>query len=150
MMAEPSSQGISAFLRISRENGELNHGLAVSLGLADSDMWVLYILHEAKEPLTPKEMSVTWSFSKQTLHSSLFKLEKAGYLLIEMSSGNRKNKWVSLTETGEEFARTFVSPVFEAQQRAFARLAPDERNALVTLLRKHLSFVREELGKVSR
>jgi DNA-binding MarR family transcriptional regulator len=103
MMAEPSSQVISAFLRISRENGKLNHGLAVSLGLADSDMWVLYILHEAKEPLTPKEMSVTWSFSKQTLHSSLFKLEKAGYLLIEMSSENRKNRWVSLTKTGEEF-----------------------------------------------
>ncbi len=149
-MDEPSFPGLAAFWRLYRENDELYHGLAVSLGLADSDMWVLHILSEAGSPLTPATMCATWSFSKQTLHSSLVKLEKAGYLLIEASSENRKNKWVSLTEFGKQFARTNVSPVFVAQERAFSRLSPEERETLVRLSQKQLAFVREELGKHSR
>ena len=67
---------------------------------------------------------------KQTVHSALKKLEAEGYL-ARTSSADLRSKHVALTEKGEQFARTWIDRVPEAEAAALGAMPEEERAAFV-------------------
>ena len=82
--------------------------------------------------------------SKQTIHSALKQLEQGGFLQLENVPNNRKNKLVRVTSQGEQLLCQVTDPVFAMEERAFLRLSPQQRQALLDLDEALLDALRQE------
>lgn len=85
----------------------------------------------------------------QTVNSSLKKLEQQGLISLKLVAGSRKNKEVSLTEAGEQFAKTTVLPLMAAEQQSFSDLSEREQLQMLTLMQKHQDLLRMELERAA-
>ena len=128
-----------------RELDNLYHNYAKSCGLSDSTLWILYSIYEDKEIHTQKDLCESWSYSKQTVNSSMKNLIANGYIKLTALSENRKNKQKVLTESGEELVQRFIAPLMNAEQNAFSRLSSDEQNKFLKLTKKHVDLLQAEI-----
>lgn len=128
-----------------RELDNLYHNYAKSCGLSDSTLWILYSIYEDKEIHTQKDLCELWSYSKQTVNSSMKNLIANGYIKLTALSENRKNKQMILTESGEELVQRFIAPLMNAEQNAFSRLSSDEQNKFLKLTKKHVDLLQAEI-----
>lgn len=124
---------------------ELYHRLSLYYGMPDSHLWVLYSLYFGGGPCTPKELAMTWSLPKQTVHSALKALEKGGYIAMQRSEENGRNRLILLTGEGMKLAVRVIEPVIAAEERALARLGREEGRQLIGLMHKYNHVLREEL-----
>lgn len=131
--------------RLFRELDNLYHNYAKSCGLSDSTLWILYSIYEDKEIHTQKDLCESWSYSKQTVNSSMKNLIANGYIKLTALSENRKNKQMILTESGEELVQRFIAPLMNAEQNAFSRLSSDEQNKFLKLTKKHVDLLQAEI-----
>ena len=128
-----------------RELDNLYHNYAKSCGLSDSTLWILYSIYEDKEIHTQKDLCESWSYSKQTVNSSMKNLIANGYIKLTALSENRKNKQMILTESGEELVQRFIAPLMNAEQNAFSRVSSDEQNKFLKLTKKHVDLLQAEI-----
>lgn len=128
-----------------RELDNLYHNYAKSCGLSDSTLWILYSIYEDKEIHTQKDLCESWSYSKQTVNSSMKNLIANGYIKLTAFSDNRKNKQMVLTESGEKLVQRFIAPLMNAEQNAFSRLSGDEQNEFLKLTKKHVNLLQAEI-----
>ena len=83
--------------------GEINgayHDASVKMGLADSEMQILYSVHMAEGKLYPSEIARLCGMSRQTVASALRSLEREGILYLETGAG--RSRPVRLTQAGED------------------------------------------------
>lgn len=120
------SRFIREFNEADKEMNIIYHRLARHYRLSDSVFWVLYLLGEARGPMTQTKLCSALFLSKQTVNSALKKLESRGYLRMESMSGDRRNKLLSMEE------------------RAFLRLTPEERRTFLDLSHRYLNAIWEE------
>ena len=130
------SRFIREFNEADKEMNIIYHRLARHYRLSDSVFWVLYLLGEARGPMTQTKLCSALFLSKQTVNSALKKLESM--------SGDRRNKLLSLTARGEELLRLAVEPTLSMEERAFLRLTPEERRTFLDLSHRYLNAIREE------
>lgn len=130
--------------RLYCESNELYHSFAVTYGISDSVLWILYTLNQLKRPCTPKELGEMCSLSKQTVHSALQSLERDGYLSMTASPENRKSRLVELTEKGMQLTDRSIAHIVEAEVRAFSGMEASERRELLRLQEKYQNLLRAE------
>ena len=82
-------------------------------GLPECAFWILYTLRVERAPLTQSEICALQYQPKQTVHSALKRLEADGLLKLA-HGGNRKSKYVCLTEKGARLAERTVDCIAEA------------------------------------
>lgn len=127
-----------------KQNTEIYHRLARHFGLSDSAFWILYTLREAGGSVSQSQLCGELFLSKQTVHSALKQLEQGGYLQLENVPNNRKNKRVQVTPQGEQLLCQVSDPVFAMEERAFLRLSPQQRQAVLELDEALLEALRQE------
>ena len=127
-----------------KENNEIYHRLARHFGLSDTAFWILYTLREMGGSVSQSQLCGELFLSKQTLHSALKQLEQGGFLQLENLPNNRKNKLVRVTPQGEQLLCQVADPVFAMEERAFLRLSPQQRQALLELDEALLNALRQE------
>ena len=103
--------------------------------LPECAFWILYTLRVERAPLTQSEICALQHQPKQTVHSALKRLEADGLLKLA-HGGNRKSKYVCLTEKGARLAERTVDCIAEAEAEALLGLSDGEREALFSLLQK--------------
>lgn len=134
-----------AFLnQMMKEMDKIYHIYARQHGLSDTHLWLMYSLYEG-EAGTQREICSAWHYPPQTINSALKSLERRGLIQLAEIPGNRKNKRVALTEQGMEFSREVILPLILAEQKAFQRLAEEERGALVALTSKYVDLLQTEI-----
>lgn len=131
-----------------KENNEIYHRLARHFGLSDSAFWILYTLREMGGSVSQSQLCGELFLSKQTVHSALKQLEQGGFLQLENLPNNRKNKLVRVTPQGEQLLCQVADPVFAMEERAFLRLSPQQRQALLELDEALLNALRQESGLI--
>lgn len=89
-----------------RKSDQLYHEIAVNCGISENAYWLMYVIYTCGGTAPMRELVERCCSPKQTVASSLRALEGKGYVKISFCEGSRKNKQVSFTETGREFART--------------------------------------------
>lgn len=127
-----------------KENNEIYHRLARHFGLSDTAFWILYTLREMGGSVSQSQLCGELFLSKQTIHSALKQLEQGGFLQLEDLPNNRKNKLVRVTPQGEQLLCQVADPVFAMEERAFLRLSPQQRQALLELDEALLNALRQE------
>lgn len=136
--------------RLYKENDELYRNAARELGLNDCAFWILYFLWENAEGadgLTQSDICSMIYTPKQTVNSSLKRLEEDGYLRLTEGS-DRRSKLVGLTSRGKELAAETVDRVMEAELRAMGKLTEEEQTAFLGLFRKYTDLLKGEIRKI--
>lgn len=127
-----------------KESNGIYHRLARHFGLSDSAFWILYTLREAGGSVSQSQLCGDLFLSKQTVHSALKQLEQGGYLQLENVPNSRKSKQVRVTSQGEQLLTQVADPVFAMEERAFLRLTPQQRQAVLELDEALMEALRRE------
>lgn len=131
--------------QIFQEFDEVYHSVALKCGLSDSAFFTLYSICELGNGCLQRDIcSVTFT-SKQTIHSSIRKLEQAGYLRLE--TGRGRDKHIFLTEAGERLIEQKIRPILIAESQVFGEMTKEEGDTLLRLSEKYLSILRKNLDR---
>ncbi len=112
--------------------------------LTYASLFTLYVLH-GHHGCTPTYIAEFLSLSKQTVASTLRRMEEKGLVRHEESKRDRRSQIVILTEKGKAFADGVMTDLYAMEQRAFARLTDGEIREMVRINRQLASAIQAEL-----
>lgn len=129
-----------------KEMDEIYHNYAKIHDLSNTAFLVLYALWERGAPYPQHELCEDWSYPVQTINSAIKVLERQGLVGLVFVEGSRKNKAVQFTPVGYELARDIIEPFIQAEQNSFLGLSEQEREMLLSTIKKHISIFRNEVN----
>lgn len=132
-----SGQELREFNRLYKRLDDLYHSLSLKMGMSDSTFIILYTIAELGDGCSQKEICGQVSVSKQTINSSIRKLEKGGIIRLEKGSRGRELH-IRLTEEGNQLIREKIYPVMEAEDRAFIQMPAVDRAEFLRLSRLYV------------
>lgn len=121
----------------------LYHQAARKLGVTDSVLCVLYVIHEKGEPCLLHDVCMESGISKQTINSAIRKMEKEGILYLESCKG--KAKQICLTDKGRIYVKETAARVFGAECDAFADWSEEEIEQYLYLIEKYNASFRKQI-----
>ena len=134
------------YSRLFKEMDDLYHELARRAGLSDSAFDILYTLCMKGDGCLQKDICEFSYISKQTINSSVRRLEQEG--LIRLSSGKGRDTHIFLTDTGRAMVREKILPVAQMEERAFAQLHPRQQQELLSLTREYVFGFKKLTGSL--
>lgn len=140
-MKQFSSKDTRRFNYILGETGAVYHGFAVKLGQSDSIMSILYTLCDVGDGCPISTICFNSGLSKQTVNSSLRKLENEGYITLKRLNG--KSKAVYFTESGKELAVKTAAKILSAENSVFASWKKEEVELFLNLNEKFLRDIKK-------
>ena len=90
----------------------------------------------ARNDMTVSETARNTGISRQAVHRCALHLEERGYLKLEKKEGNRKGKYIILTEKGIEYYRNNQLMKDHLEKKIAERLGTERVEVLKALLRE--------------
>lgn len=134
------------YIQLQHQIDEFYHELAVRQKLSDSALLVLWSLVELGEGCTQTDICRQFALTKQTVHSSVRKLARDGFLSLRPGPGREVR--VYPTETGRALIQEKVLPLKDAEGAASRRMGEDGLAAMVQLTRKWFALFQEEASSI--
>lgn len=129
---------------------DIYHRYGIFCGLSDPAVWILYSLYEnKKKAITQNELVSTWFYPKQTINYTVNSLIKKGWIKLEQLPISGNNKAILLTEEGKHICKEKIAPLMQAEENSLIRMTEQEREILLNLTKKHLTFFEEEIQKIT-
>lgn len=88
--------------------------------LSDAELCVMYALDDGK-PHSQREISQEWLVPKTSVNTIVKRWEKEGYLTMTPIPGKRREMQILLTDAGREYAKSFMSFLYQAEDIALAK-----------------------------
>ena len=130
-----------------KELDDLYRETAVVQGLSDSAQMVLYTICELGDGCLQKDICARCFLTKQTVHSSVRKLEREG--IVMRSPGKGRDMHLSLTEAGQALVKQTILPLTEAEYRTMETLSPAEQAELLRLTQKYVAALRHHVKQLT-
>lgn len=140
------SRFIREFNEADKEMNIIYHRLARHYRLSDSVFWVLYLLGEARGPMTQTKLCSALFLSKQTVNSALKKLESEGYITLTPAGAHTKN--ISLTKSGTKLCEQTVDKVIEAECAALGNMTDEESENMTALMKLYSVLLKNQTAKI--
>lgn len=131
---------IIEFNKTEREIGAVYHTASIKMGISDSERDILYFL--SQEPASQSDITYMTGMSKQTVHSSVQKMIKEGYL--NPLTGAKK-ELLTLTPKGIDHINKTIDILIRAENKIFKKFSPEEQEYFITLNKKYLDMFKMEL-----
>lgn len=135
------SKALKRYNYLFGETGMAYHEISLKLGLPDSAISVLYAILERGDRCLLREICHYTGMSKQTVNSSLRKLEAERVLYLELVDG--KNKMVCLTEDGKALAERTAGRVLALEDEIFASWPQEDVQRYLELTERFLLALQE-------
>lgn len=145
-MAYRISKALKRYNYLFGETGMAYHELSRKLGLPDSAISILYAMLENGGRCLLRDICQFTGMSKQTVNSSLRKLEAEKVLYLEPVDG--KNKLVCLTEEGTELAERTAGRVLALEDEIFASWPQEDVERYLQLTENFMLALREKAKKL--
>lgn len=145
-MQEKINELLKDFNRIDKEFDELYHGAASKMGISDSAFSIFYTLYDLGDGCLQKDICYEIFANKQTVNSSIQKLEQEGYIYLKQGRG--RDKHIFLTEAGKQFVNQYIIPVIQKENEAFTVLLPEEQSELLRLAHIYINSLRTKLNEL--
>lgn len=127
--------------------GDLYHSYSASKNLSDSESVIIYSLRLFSEPLTQTRLCSMVYLSKQTVNSSLKKMEREGYISLQNAKDSKKVKLVSLTEKGEKLAENVADKIIERELSALRAMPEGKAEEFISLYALYAECLKTEFLK---
>lgn len=134
---------LQAFNQIYKEMGDLYHAVALRLELSDSAFEIFYSICILGDGCLQRDICAIAYLSKQTVNSSIRKLEQQGY--IELRPGKGRDMHIFLTAAGQTLTAEKIAPIVQQENHAFAQMSAAEQRQLLTLSKKYLACLQQSL-----
>ena len=121
-----------------------NHNLSIS------SFWILYSINQSSEPLTQAEMCNIWTFTQQTINTSLKNLEKDEYIEFRLSPNNKKNKYIYLTQKGQSLSKEIIIPFIQAEEEAMKTFSEEQQNLYNRFIKQHFEQLLSAVSKITK
>ena len=141
-MKNDFSSSLGRLNELHSQTDAVYHEMSLKLGLSDSAISILYILCEQGDPCPLKTVYRCAFSSKQTVHSSLRKLEAEGFLRLE-GEGPR-DKQVCLTEAGKTLASRTALKMIHAESAILASWSKEDVAQYLALSERYLTALHEQ------
>lgn len=132
---------LEEYNRIYKEMNDIYHDMALRMGISDSAFDIFYAIAILGNGCLQRDICQMTFLSKQTIHSSVRKLEKDGYIFLKNGTG--RSMHICLTSAGERLVNEKILPVIRIEQQSFGDMTPAETAELLRLNRKYASRLRE-------
>ena len=109
-----------------------------------NEFWIWSSLIEQDSSYTQQDLCAIWSLPKQTVNSIVTQMILKKYARLEHVPGQRKRKIIRLTEEGKKRGQSIVSPISEAEQRAFEKMTPEQFETMTQMFEQYISIVQGE------
>lgn len=139
-MDHSDAQLLAEYTRLHSEMDGLYHTLAVRAGLSDSALDILYALCVLGDGCLQRDVCALSFTSKQTIHSSIRKLEGEG--LLRLQPGQGRDMHIRLTDQGKRLVQERIHPILSLELKAMELLSPEERKSFLRLTRQYVSNFR--------
>lgn len=147
-MYTDSNTLISPYLKehnhIYTELNDIYHEAARKMHLSDSALDILYGIYDMGNDCQQRDICKASCMPKQTVHSSISKLEKEGYLTLV--SGTGRNKYIRLTDSGKDLIEKKLLPLIRIENDAFNCMSAEECKLMLTLNKKYAQALRQGLS----
>lgn len=142
------ARAYEAFDNFWREQNQLYRDVATSFGISESAFSILYAIFLAGENgISQRDICVQMCIGKQTVNSSIHKLEREG--VVELKSGlGRRGLLAHLTPVGLEFAERTVAPMVEAELAALREFDDRELELSLLLGRRYTDALRSHFADI--
>ena len=139
--------GIREFNRLYKELDDLYHNLALRQGLSDSASIILYALYLLGDGCLQRDICDLSYISKQTINSSIRRLEQDGYLYLQPGRG--RDMHICLTPEGRRLVDGKGRPCGRhGGTRVFSGMPQEDQQALLRLTHAYLARLRAEAGRI--
>ncbi len=85
--------------------------------LSDAELTVMYALDDG-QPHSQREISQEWLVPKTSVNTIVKRWEKDGLLTLTPIPGKRREMHIMLTDAGREYAKSFMSFLYLAEEKA--------------------------------
>lgn len=131
-----------------REQNQLYRDVATSFGISESAFDILYAIYLAGESgISQRDICVQMCIGKQTVNSSIHKLEREGAVVLEGGAG-RRGMLAHLTPAGRKFAERTVVPMIEAELAALREFDDSELELSLLLGRRYTDALRAHFSAI--
>lgn len=137
------SDALKRFNLFVREFDACYHKAAVNAGLSDSAMNIMYLLCTEGDGCYQKSLYLMTGISKQTINSSIKKMEKDGLLTLVNEDG--RNTRAFLTDKGRRLAKEKIIPIINAEIAVFDSWSEKDRKEFHRLNMKYLNDIKQRL-----
>ncbi|MDO5298703.1 MAG: MarR family transcriptional regulator [Clostridia bacterium] len=137
---------LRAYIRLQEQIAEAYHEIAVRQGLSDSAQMILFALWELGEGCTQKDICGYTYLNKQTVNSSVHRMEENGYICFQPGVGREVR--ILLTDGGRALLEEKVLPIVRAESAVFDSMTDGERQELLRLTRLYLDRFRAGTAQI--
>lgn len=131
-----------------REQNQLYRDVATSFGISESAFSILYAIFLAGEKgISQLDICVQMCIGKQTVNSSIHKLEREGVVVLKSGPG-RRGLLAHLTPVGLEFAERTIVPMIEAELAALREFDDKELELALLLGRRYTDALRSHFADI--
>ncbi len=130
------------------ETDALYHKISLTFGLTDSAVNILYIIYFEGGTVKLADVVRYSGLQKQTVNSSLRKLEEKGLLTLGNYDG--KSKVVTLTEKGKALSEKTVRHLIKWEDKALSTFTNEELKLFLSLMEKYLNSMKESLKEYEK
>lgn len=135
----------SLSLLISRING-ISAEWAHRHGINPYQMKPLYALY-LNPSITQKEICACCALPKQTVSNAVRSLKNSGYIELEESEEDRREKHIILTNSGKEYLERTIAPVVDLENRVISQIGVKTYSAILSSLNKYADALEQEAAK---
>lgn len=124
---------------------KLNHAYEAYAKQNDLTYISLFILQLINDGTTQKELRDTLYFPKQTVNKVIHTFEKKGYIILREHQGDRRSRFIQLTEKGKQFQNQVIPTINDAECEAFAMLTDYEQQIITELWVKYTDICAKKI-----
>lgn len=149
-MSTDSTVLISKYLKeynhIYKEANDIYHEIARKLQLSDSALDIFYTIFEMGDNCLQRDICKASCMPKQTVNSSIRKLQTDGYLTL--SPGKGRSMHIHLTPSGQKLIQEKLVPLIRIENDAFEDMTVEECEQLIHLNAKYNQTLRSRLSNL--
>lgn len=95
--------------------------------------------------ITQKELCDELDAPKTSINSIIKRQLKTGYIEMEVNPANRREKIISLTEAGKQYAEELILPLFRYEEEAAAAFTEREMTEVIQMQEKFAAVLAEKM-----
>ncbi len=133
-MNEPSGAPAQRFTEITQRIDRLYEEFARAKGMTYLSMAVLDVIYDHPDGCTQKQICAQTHYPKQSVNLIIKSFLADGLVALRETPEDRRNKLVTLTARGQDFARGTVGALWDIDRRSTESLSPAQQEQLVQLL----------------
>lgn len=140
------SKYLKEYNHIYKEANDIYHEIARKLQLSDSALDIFYTIFEMGDNCLQRDICKASCMPKQTVNSSIRKLQTDGYLTL--SPGKGRSMHIHLTPSGQKLIQEKLVPLIRIKNDAFEDMTVEECEQLIHLNAKYNQALRSRLSNL--